>query len=96
MRVEAEGNRKRNAACRKDGDGVSTRRWRHLQVRVEGIGVGGAVGRDGICRDAGGDAVTGDVVLIEEVIETEAKLGVVEACVAADGVVQEKIGEGEG
>ncbi len=95
FRGEAEGDREHDASTGKDRNRIRTIGRGHHQVGVERIRVGCAVGGDSVRRDLGGDAVTGNVVFVEDVVEAEAEFRVVEEGVAADGVVEEQVSEGE-
>jgi len=67
-----------------------------LARSVERVDVGGAIGAQLECVCIAGDVVASNVVLIEEVVEAQADLGLVEAPTVAHGVVEEEVAEREG
>src|ERR1700679_515032 len=99
VRAEAEDDRYHDAAARKDGEVIGTidRRGPVGHERI-GVAVGGAVDclgkRSGVRRS--GDGVAVDGVLVEEIVEAEAELGLIEHAATANGVVEEEVGNAEG
>ena len=92
MGTEAECHGEHDAAGREDRDRVGSRGWSLREVRVEGVAVGGAVGRDVLRNDLRGKGVAGDVVFVEDVVEAETELGVVEVAAGAQRVIDEDVG----
>src|SRR5215469_5705720 len=89
----AEGDGEHDAACGKNADVVLSV---YRRGAVERISVGGSVCSDVVSDCAVGVGEAGDAVLIEEIVDAEAKLRAVEAARAADGVVEEDVGDVEG
>src|ERR1700751_5568091 len=83
LRRQSKRYRKHDAASGKYADVVGTGDGRRTGGG-EGVDVAGAVGLDRLDKSRPSDGVAGDVVLVEQVIEAQAKLGLVEAPVRSD------------
>src|ERR1700716_1660422 len=91
FRRQPKGYRKHYAAAGKYADVVAT--GDRCRARGgEGVGVAGAVGLDRLGKCRARDGVASDVVLVEQVVETQAELGLIEATVGSDCVIEVGIG----
>src|SRR5260370_28199697 len=87
FRRQSKGYRKHNAASRKYADVVTTGDRRRARGG-ERIGVAGAVGLNRLGKCRASDGVASDIVLVEQVVEAQAELGLVEATARADRVIE--------
>ena len=87
LRRQAKGYRKHNAASGKHADVVSTSDGCRA-CGIERIGVAGAVGLDRLGKSRASDRVAGDVVLVEQVVDAQAELGLVEAAARSNRVIE--------
>ena len=95
-RTEAEDHREHDATAGRTEIASAPEGGVCVRFALNGIRVRCTVGGDGIGCDRSGDAVARDLVLVEDVVEAETEFSVVEPRVAANGVVEEEVGEGEG
>lgn len=87
LRRQSEGYRKHNAASWKYADVIATSD-RCRAGGIERIGVAGAVSLDRLGKSRASDGVASDVVLVEQVVEAQAELGLVEAAARSDRVIE--------
>src|SRR5260370_32916495 len=83
LRRQSKSYRKHYAASGKHADIVATGDWCRTSCG-ERIGVAGAIGLDRLGKSRASDGVASDIVLVEQVVEAQAELGLVEAAVRSD------------
>src|SRR3989442_6172068 len=87
LRRQSKGYRKHNAASGKHADVVAAGDGRRTGGS-EGVGVGGAVGCDRLGESRASNGVTGDAVLVEEIVERQTELSLVEAAARSERVIE--------
>ncbi len=87
LRRQAKGYRKHNAASGKYADVVATSDGCRAGG-IERIGVAGAVCLNRLVKSRASDRVASDVVLVKQVVEAQAELGLVEAPTRSDRVIE--------
>jgi hypothetical protein len=95
LRGQSKGYRKHNAASGNHADVIATSDGRRASG-AEGVGVGGAVGRDGLGKSRASDGIAGDAVLVEDIVEGQTELSLIEAAACSECVVEEGIRDREG
>src|SRR5260370_29039514 len=87
LRRQSKSYRKHNAASGKYDDVVPSSDGCRPRGG-EGVGVRGTVGCDRLGKSRASDGVAGDVVFVEQVVEAQADLGLVEAAVRSNRVIE--------